>query len=178
MDKLLDEVGKLLKTKKNNQIFDLTSIHGWDLSMDKKLNEYIEQKQICGIELNQIDNGVCKYKTTLLKNYAVYIPNDDLIDKAKDVLKKQELYKDMNGYSRELKDYCEEISIVLNQMIDDQSNFIDYNNAILLQLLGNEGIQLISAYGTTYYRVSLGGTPTIDKLIDLHSNCVRRLLAQ
>lgn len=46
MEQLLLNVGKLIKQKKNGDIFDITSLSNWSPQMDDELNQLIKTHQI------------------------------------------------------------------------------------------------------------------------------------
>ncbi len=178
MNQLLLQVGELIKQKKNGEVFDITCLSNWNPQKDIELNQLIETHQICGIVQQNLDGKVWKYRTTTSSNYAVYIPDSDLVSKANALFNKAELYRDMTGYSKELQEYCRELSSVATQIIDDQSEFIDFNNSIITTLLGSIGMEMTRAFDCNYYRVSLGGDPLIRKLHGLHEVCAKHLINQ
>lgn len=178
MNQLLLQVGELIKQKKDNEIFDITCLPNWNPQKDEELNKLIQTHQICGILPYGFDGKICKYTAASRSNHAVYIPDSELVEKAESLLKRAEHYKDMIGYSQELQEYCEELSTVANQIIDEQSEFIDYNKTIIAILLGENGLQWARAFDSTIYKCSLGGDPLIRKLHDLHNVCAKHILNQ
>ena len=178
MNQLLLQVGELIKQKKNNEVFDITCLPNWNSQKDEELNKLIQTHQICGILPYGFDGKICKYTAASRSNHAVYIPDSELVEKADSLLSKATQYKSMKGYSRELKEYCEELSLVANKLIDEQLEFIYFNHSIITALLGNIGLEIAMAFDSSYYRVSLGGDPIISKLNDLHYICVKHLLNQ
>lgn len=176
LNQLLLQVGNLIKQKKNNEVFEITCLSNWIPQKDIELNRLIETYQICGIVQHDFDGKVWQYRATASSNYAIYIPDNDLVSKANELFSKAELYKDMTGYSKELQEYCRELSSVATQIIDTQLEFINFNDSIIKILLGKIGLEMAMAYNCEYSRVSLGGDPYITKLHNLHEVCAKHLL--
>ena len=176
MNQLLLQVGELIKKQKDGDVFDISSLSDWNPQMDEELNQLIKTHQICGIRPHSFDGKIWKYTATFDSNYAVYIPDSDLISKATALLNRAEQYEDLRGYSNELQDYCRELSSVATQIIDAQNEFMDFNCSIIATLKGRFGMEMASITHNTFYYVAAGGDPLISKLHSLHDTCAKNLL--
>lgn len=178
MNQLLLQVGELIKQQKDGDVFDISSLTDWNPQMDVELNQLIKTYQICGIRQHSFDGKVWKYTATFDSNYAIYIPDSDLISKATALLNRAEQYKDLKGYSKELQDYCRELSSVATQIIDAQGEFMDFNHSIIKALIGHFRLEIAMVTDSTYYYVAAGGDPLISRLHSLHDVCAKHLLNQ
>lgn len=178
MNQLLLQVGELIKQKKDNEVFDITSLPNWNPQMDEELNQLIKTHQICGVLPHGFDGKVWEYVTASHSNHSVYIPEKVLVEKAEELIKKSTQYQDMKGYSHELQKYCEDLIQVAYQIIDEQVEFMRFNHLIIVSLLGKFRMDIAVASEENIDYVSLGGNPIIEKLFDLHNDCAKRLLAQ
>ncbi len=95
MNKFLLQFGELIMQKRDNEVFDITSLLGWTPKMDEELNQLIKTHQICGILPHGFDGKIWKYKAASHSNHSVYIPDSELVEKAEALLNKARLYQDM-----------------------------------------------------------------------------------
>lgn len=92
MNQLLLQVGELIKQKKDNEVFDITSLPNWKPQADEELNQLIKTHQICGILPHGFDGKAWKYKAASNSNHAIYFPDSKLVEKADALLNKARLY--------------------------------------------------------------------------------------
>lgn len=173
MNQLLQQVGALIKQKKNGDIFDLKSLINWNPSVDRELNKLILDCQICGIVFIDGSKGFQQYKATYSSMHANFKLDDSMQRAADEMLKQSENYQDYTGYSQELKKFCERISKLINDIIDEQNRFMGFNQEIMLALLKNSGFCLDIITWTT---VRLEAYPTVASLMKVQDSCFERLL--
>lgn len=179
MNELLKKVGEYLKTKKLFDQFDLTGMHGWNKQMDADVNQLIKDKKICCIEtLGSNNNGVQQYQLLLSNNQLVYEIDSQLKHKAEDLLDQKDKYLKMQGYSKELKRYYDDINNIANELIAERNEFLNLNLDIVVAVITNSNLELANYVGRRLFESKMKDETLIDELLDIFSECINNLLKQ
>ncbi|MDE6586358.1 MAG: hypothetical protein K2K80_06745 [Clostridia bacterium] len=160
-----NQIIKLIKSKKPNEIFDLQGITNWSKDLDDEFTVMVNNLQVCGVEVCSLKSTPQQYRVSFFKrNIQHHLTQTEENDVNRFV---QEAQKYINvGYSNERLEFINKLNSFFGKLLDERNAFMDENVKIILAILANAGFIMSDLVGASLIYCKLCSEPLFKKLND------------